>query len=76
MALVFGECGRECLSGPGNTVIILITVQRIYMTGPQLGHPELRICTMHKAHIVVQLHTYERVRYDYVIFQGHIQYFF
>ncbi len=20
MAVVFGECGRECLSGPGNTV--------------------------------------------------------
>ncbi len=43
MAVVFGEYGRECLSGPGNTVIILKTVQRIDMTGPQLGHPELRI---------------------------------
>jgi hypothetical protein len=23
MALVFGECGRECFSGPGNTVVNL-----------------------------------------------------
>ena len=38
MVVVFGECGRECLSGPGNTVIILmITVQRVDMTGPATG---------------------------------------
>jgi hypothetical protein len=37
MAVVFGECGRECLSGPCNTVIILTTVQRVYMTGPATG---------------------------------------
>ncbi len=28
MAVVFGECGRECLSGPGNTAPLLHAVSK------------------------------------------------
>jgi hypothetical protein len=28
MAVVFGECGRECLSGPGNTEVFSVLAGR------------------------------------------------
>jgi hypothetical protein len=36
MAVVFGECGRECLSGPGNTVCFPATLKETTSSVPQL----------------------------------------
>ncbi len=33
MAVVFGECGRECLSGPGNTGIYIYSAFSIECAG-------------------------------------------